>query len=128
MPATFNDELEREDAASETTAVEEFSDEELPPDSEDEAEDLLELDANDQLRMLILESHALSVTATQVRNEFEMLHSRAFRLAAEWKLVSFKSHTKLLQMFRSLSCCRFRRLAQKLNKNLSDLPFKSNKM
>jgi hypothetical protein len=87
MPTTFNDELEREDVASDAAAVDDSSDEEPPPD-EDEVEDLLELDANDQLRMLILESHALSVTATQVRNELEMLHSRAFRLAAEWKLAS----------------------------------------
>lgn len=89
MPVDFNDEIEREGMDHHACSEEHYLNPESP--SEDvkfEAEDLLELDANDQLNILILESHALSIIATQLRNDFEMLHSRAFLLSAEWKLAS----------------------------------------
>ena len=86
-PLPFNIELEREDnmACDNTVDSAEIED----PDTDED--DLLDLDANDQLRMLILKSHAMSVAATQVRNEFEILHSRAFRLTVEWQLASILS-------------------------------------
>ena len=94
MPINFNDEIEREGMDHDASPEEQYFNAESP--SEDikfEAEDLLELDANDQLNILILESHALSITATQLRNDFEMLHSRAFLLSAEWKLASLNPET-----------------------------------
>ena len=43
--------------------------------------------AEDELRLLIMQSHSLLAGAAHLRNEFEILHCRAFVIDAEWEMV-----------------------------------------
>jgi hypothetical protein len=104
MPFNLNRENDREAITHNAAPEDQDLNAELPSDDVKlEAEELLDLEANDQLNILILESHALSITATQIRNDFEMLHSRAFLLSAEWKLVSLNDAYYLVTNYYSVT-------------------------